>query len=159
MLISCINAENIDNNRSKKELRLKLNDIDKELEGNIWITRYENYLTYRQIEKELKKIKKEAKKYSKWKSERYEELSYQLYNKIKIKENELELISEYKNSPIGKQITPIIITKAPNISNPFIIIEALSYIKKLNENKTLYAQVNEQLNELLSIFKFTINIL
>jgi small-conductance mechanosensitive channel len=151
MLISCINAENIDNNRSKKELRLKLNDIDKELEGNIWITRYENYLTYRQIEKELKKIKKEAKKYSKWKSERYEELSYQLYNKIKIKENELELISEYKNSLIGKQITPIIITKAPNISNPFIIIEALSYIKKLNENKTLYAEINEELNELLSI--------
>jgi len=137
--------------KSISVIQAKLADIKSELEGNIWITRYDNYLTYRKIEKELKKIKLDAKKYSRWRGEKYKELSYQLYNKVKIKENELELISEYKDSPIGKQITPITITKAPNISNPIIIIEAFSYIQKLQENKVLYGEVNNELTELVSI--------
>jgi len=137
--------------KSISNIQSKINDINDELEGNIWITRYENYLTYRRIEKELKKVKKDAKKYAKWRGEKYKELSYQLYNKVKIKENELELISEYENSPIGKQITPITVTKVPEVTNPFLIIEALSYIQKLRENKAIYRDVNEQLNDLLSI--------
>ena len=44
-------------------LKIELIDINKDLEKNIWITRYNNYLTYRQIEKELSKIKIDAKKY------------------------------------------------------------------------------------------------
>jgi small-conductance mechanosensitive channel len=152
---------NVDTKSAEEQLQLKqksiatiqskINNINEELNGNIWITRYENYLTYRKIEKELKKIKKDAKKYARWRGEKYKELSYQLYNKVKIKENELELISEYKNSPIGKQITPIAITKAPDISNPFIIIEAFSYIQKLQENNALYKDVNLQINDLVDI--------
>jgi len=129
----------------------KITQLNDELNGNIWIARYNNYLIYRKIEKELKKIKRDAKKYARWKGEKYKELSYQLYNKVKIKKNELELISEYKNSPIGKQITPIPINKTPNVSNPFIIIEAFSYIQKLKENKALYHDINLQLNELVGL--------
>ncbi|VAY86220.1 MscS family mechanosensitive ion channel [hydrothermal vent metagenome] len=130
-------------------LQVKINEINEELKDNIWITRYNNYLTYRKIEKELKIIKKDAKKYGRWKGEKYKELSYQLYNKVKIKENELELISEYKDSPIGKHIKPIRIAKVPLISNPFIIVEAFLYIQKLKENKSLYKDVLNQLNELV----------
>ncbi len=130
-------------------INIKLKDINTELDNNIWITRYNNYLTYRKIEKELKKIKADAKKYSRWKGKKYKELSYQLFNKVKIKENELELINEYKDSPIGKQITPIAITKAPEVTNPFIIIEAFSYIQNLKENQASYEDVNTQLVEVL----------
>jgi hypothetical protein len=126
-------------------------ELNKELEKNIWITRYNNYLTYRKIEKELLKVKRDAKKYSRWKGEKYKELSYQLFNKVKIKENELELISEYKNSPIGGQITPLHIEKAPVVSNPFKIIEAFSYIQKLKTNKLEYNEVNSELVNLLQI--------
>jgi len=136
---------------SYRQAREELESIDKEIENNIYITRYNNYLTYRKIEAELTKIKADAKKYSRWKGKKYKELSYQLFNKVKIKENELELISEYKDSPIGKQITPITIVKAPKITNPFILIEAFSYIQNLKENQTAYEEVNTQLVEITSV--------
>jgi len=139
----------------KKEntLRSELKKINDDLKENIWITRYNNYLTYRNIEKELAKITKDAKRYGNWKGEKYKELSYQLKNKIKIKENELELISEYKDSPIGKQIKPENIGKAPNVTNPIIVIEALGYIQLLKENVENYNDIKSDLINLLGKIK------
>ena len=132
---------------------LKIKDnlkvIDDELEDNIWITRYNNYLAYRKIENELAKVKRDAKKYARWKGSKYKELSYQLKNKIKIKENELSLISEYKDSPIGSLIKPRPIDDAPVISNPFKVIEGYTYIQKLHANIDEYKETNEQLSDLL----------
>ncbi len=142
-----------------EEFKTQLLDINEELADNIWITRYNNYLTYRKIEKELAKIKKNAKKYGRWKGEKYKELSYQLYNKIKIKENELELISEYKDSPIGKKIKPDEIKKAPRVTNPFAIIEAMSYKQQLKENINHYQQINVELSSVLAFIKKKINII
>ena len=139
-------------------LKEQLADLNEDLEGNIWITRYNNYLTYRKIEKELVKIKKDAKKYGKWKDEKFKELSYQLYNKIRIKENELELISEYKDSPIGKRIKPAQIEKVPDITNPINIIEALFYIQMLKENMAHYKEINIELKKLLELIQTKINI-
>ena len=133
---------------------VKINDnlklIEDELNGNIWITRYLNYLTYRKIENQLIKIKKDYKKYSRWKGSKYKELSYQLKNKIKIKQNELSLISEYKDSPIGSMIKPKIIEKAPTVTNPINILEAYSYIQKLRNNVKEYENTNIELSDLLS---------
>jgi len=144
--------KNITKNTQKEISLLKNNiqNINDDLKNNIWIIRYNNYLTYRQIEKELVKIKKDAKKYGRWKGSKYKELSYQLKNKIKIKENELSLISEYKDSPIGRLIKPRAIEKAPNITNPFNIIEAYSYLQKLSSNIQEYKTTNAQLSDLLS---------
>jgi small-conductance mechanosensitive channel len=127
--------------------------INEKLENNIWITRYNNYRTYRKIEAELAKIKKDAKKYGNWKGDKWQELSYQLTNKIKIKENELELISEYKDSPIGKQITPAVIAKAPEVTNPVLIVEALSYIQLLNDHQSEYENTKNELISLLALIK------
>jgi small-conductance mechanosensitive channel len=146
-------------NKQISNLNIQLQEINEDLEDNIWITRYNNYLTYRKIEKELVTIKSDAKKYARWKGEKYKELSYQLYNKIKIKENELELISEYKDSPIGKRIKPEVIQKAPDITNPFIIIEALSYIQILKENISNYGDVNSELVKVLAKIQSKTNIL
>ena len=140
--------ESIDKSAKVIDLKEELKDVNKDLEKNIWITRYNNYLTYRKIEKELVQIKKDAKKYARWKGEKYKELSYQLNNKIRIKENELEFISEYKDSPIGKQIAPASFGKVPEVTNPFSIIEALSYIQILNENVDNYNQINKELVKL-----------
>ncbi len=123
--------------------------IEDDLKDNIWITRYLNYLSYRKIQSDLVKIRKDAKKYSRWKGSRYRELSYQLKNKIKIKENELSLISEYKDSPIGNLIKPKPIEKAPKVTNPFNIIEAYSYIQKLQNNIKEYESTNIELSDLL----------
>jgi len=134
---------------SIEQLHEQLKEINEELENDIWITRYNNYLTYRKIEKDLAKIKRDAKKYARWKGAKYKELSYQLYNKIKIKENELELISEYKDSPIGKQIKPAFILKMPEVTNPFMIIEAWSYTQQLKVNLQDYENTKLELAMLL----------
>ena len=154
-----ITKESIDKSARLTELYEELNLVNKDLEKNIWVTRYNNYLTYREIEKELVQIKKDAKKYGRWKGEKYKELSYQLNNKIRIKENELEFISEYKDSPIGKQITPSAIEKVPTVTNPFSIIEALSYIQILNSNLEDYKSINEELVKLVDKLTIKLNII
>jgi len=140
-------------------LKKEIAEINEELQNNIWITRYNNYLTYRKIEKELAQIKRDAKKYGKWKEKKYKELSYQLYNKIKIKENELELISEYKDSPIGKSITPIQIGAIPTVTNPIAIIEAMSFIQQLNANVESYRKIKKELEEVQTTLTTKIKLL
>lgn len=139
-------------------LQKELIDINTELSTNIWITRYNNYLTYRKLEKNLAKIKKDAKKYARWKGKKYKELSYQLFNKIKIKENELKLISEYKDSPIGKPITPNKIGTIPLVTNPVAIIEAMTYIRQLDENVDSYNNIKKGLQNVLLILQSKIAI-
>ena len=144
-----VKAEEITETMDVLKIQDTLKILNEELENNIWITRYNNYLTYRKIETELVKVKKDAKKYGRWKGSKYKELSYQLTNKIKIKENELSLISEYKDSPIGSMIKPKDLPKPPRVTNPINIIEAYSYISKLNESVNEYRQTNIELSDLL----------
>mgnify|MGYP006136392067 CR=1 FL=1 len=153
-----ITTQSIEKSSKIAELKEELRNINKDLEKNTWITRYNNYLTYRKSEKVLIQIKKDATKYGRWKGEKYKELSYQLNNKIRIKENELEFISEYKDSPIGKQITPVAIGKVPIVKNPFSIIEALSYRQKLNENVENYKQIHNELVDLVDLITHKLNI-
>ena len=73
--------------KDKTELQNNIVNLNHNLKANILIERYNNYLAYRNIEKELEQIRFDAKKYSAWEGVKYKELSYQLTNKIKIKEN------------------------------------------------------------------------
>ncbi|NQY94741.1 MAG: mechanosensitive ion channel, partial [Campylobacteraceae bacterium] len=127
-----------------------MQEVQKSLKKNILIKKYNSYLAYREISKELDTHRAKYKKYSKWAGEKYKELSYNLNNKIRIRENELELISEYKESPIGKLITPHVIEQFETITNPFGIINAWSYIKKLQNYKKQFKGVNSQVSNLLS---------
>ena len=156
LLMADTTKESVDKAMKLTSLKKELSEVKQDLQRNIWITRYNNYLTYRKIEEELSQIKNDAKKYAGWKGEKYQELSYQLNNKIRIKENELEFISEYKDSPIGKQITPASIGKAPQVTNPFSIIEALSYIQELNANVANYKQIHTELVLLVDQIKHQI---
>jgi len=152
-------VQNSDVNSTIAALTIELKNLNHELKDNIWITRYNNYLTYRSIEKDLEKIRKNAKKYSRWKGSKYKELSYQLYNKIKIKENELELISEYKDSPIGKLIKPDPISSPPVVTNPIVIVEALSYIRQLKNNLNSYKTIQSELSILVDKIEVKYNLL
>lgn len=111
-----------------------ISKIEKELKDNILLKRYSNYVSYSKISIELSDLKDSLKR----KTNISDELTYQLHNKIRVKENELELIDEYKGSPIGGLINPPEIEKYENITNPFGIINSLSQIKKLENNKKLF---------------------
>ncbi len=123
----------------------KIKKIDLQLKDNILLKRYSNYLSYRKISTELALYKRSLIKKKKTASE---EQLYQLHNKIKVKENELELINEYKGSPIGGFINPPVIEEYDLITNPFGIINALSQIKKLEDNKKQFRNLEKDINSL-----------
>ena len=135
------------------DMKKRIFEIDTSLNQNIWIKRYDNYLTYRKIENDLVVSKKNLKKYNKKKGESWKEKAYQLKNKIKIKENELELISEYKESPIGNKIKPQDIATTPQVTNPIAIIEAFSYVEHLKEEKKQYKKINQQLKDVIELLE------
>ena len=122
----------------------KISTIDFELKDNILLKRYSNYLSYSKISIELAALKDSLKK----KGNDIEEQIYQLHNKIRVKENELELIDEYKGSPIGGLINPPEIEKYENITNPFGIINSLSHIKKLENNKKQFKTLEKEIEAL-----------
>jgi small-conductance mechanosensitive channel len=122
----------------------RIKKIDAKLKDNILLKRYSNYLSYRKISTELNLLKKSLKK----KTNINEEQTYQLHNKIRVKENEIELIAEYKGSPIGGFINPPEIEKYQQITNPFGIINALSQIKKLEDNQKRFNNLEININDL-----------
>ncbi|MCG3673697.1 mechanosensitive ion channel [Aliarcobacter butzleri] len=124
----------------------KIAKIETSLKDNILLKRYSNYLSYGKIVNELDSLKNSLKS----KSGLSEEQEYQLHNKIRVKENELESISEYKGSPIGGLINPPEIEKYENITNPFGIINALSNIKKLENNKKQFKSLEAEIQALAS---------
>ena len=126
------------------ELRENISKIERELKDNILLRRYSNYISYSKISIELDDLKDNLKR----KNSAMDEQTYQLHNKIRVKENELELIDEYKGSPIGGLINPPEIEKYENITNPFGIINALSQIKKLENNKKSFKSLEQEIDNL-----------
>ena len=120
----------------------KISKIDLELKDNILLKRYSNYVSYSKISTELATLKDSLKR----KNNTIEEQVYQLHNKIRVKENELELINEYKGSPIGGLINPPEIGVYENITNPFGIINSLSHIKKLEDNKKQFKTLEKEID-------------
>lgn len=119
----------------------KINKIESGFKDNILLKRYSNYLSYSKISADLEQLKDSLKR----KNNLSDELEYQLLNKIRVKENELELISEYKGSPIGSLINPPEIEIVEKITNPFGIINALSSIKKMEDSKQQFTSLEAQL--------------
>ena len=136
-----------------RRLRDELDSINKELEGNIWIKRYNNYLAFNEVSKELKDLKTNAKKYSRWKGEKWKKLSVELKKKAQIKENEVKLLQEYEISPIGNYITPPKIEDIPKVTNPFVIIEAMSFKKKIDDSSNHYKTILDEIADLLMLLE------
>jgi small-conductance mechanosensitive channel len=108
-----------------KELELKLNH------NNIWLKKYGNYLVYKKIESSLYAIEKEIKKISRKRDRKSKDRLIFLKNSKITKINELELLSEYKDSHFGDLTKAFTIDKAPAVVNPIAVISAISYIKQL----------------------------
>ena len=135
------NILDIENMVEANILLEKINKIEAGFKDNILLKRYSNYLSYSKISADLEQLKDSLKR----KNNLSDELEYQLLNKIRVKENELELISEYKGSPIGSLINPPEIEVVEKITNPFGIINALSSIKKMEDSKQQFTSLESQL--------------
>jgi len=131
-----------------ENIKAQLKEIEEKLAKNIWIKKYENYKTYFKINKELKEIEKEIKKA---KRRHQRKLLKELEAKKETLQNQIELLKEYQESPFLGILKPQEIPPAPTIKNPFDIITAFSYIKRLNSSKEYYKQKLLDLEEALNL--------
>ncbi|HHD78340.1 MAG TPA: mechanosensitive ion channel, partial [Epsilonproteobacteria bacterium] len=129
------------NNTEVTQLLLQKDALDKELlENNIWSKIYSNYHTYKELKKRqvflnadiarLEKKKKPTKK-QKETLQKEKEKKTTLVGK-------LQLLKEYEKDPFEKFLTPPTIEEVPTVGNPFAVIGALSYQKKLNSDQEAY---------------------
>jgi len=132
----------------EENIRTQLKEIEEKLAKNIWIKKYENYKTYFKIHKELQAIEKEIKRA---KRKRQRKLLKELETKKETLQNQLELLKEYQESPFLGILKPQEIPPAPAIKNPFDIVTAFSYIKRLNSSKEYYKQKLIDLEEALNL--------
>jgi small-conductance mechanosensitive channel len=119
---------------------------------NIWVKKYSNYTTYRNIAKRLETIDTELKKL-----QRYKKTTKRL-EQIKILEKErqplleqMDLLKEYEESPYKTLMQTEEISEIPEITNPLAILFAFSFIKQVDHQKEYYESNYKQLEDLLVI--------
>ena len=106
-----------------------------ELQNNIWLTRYNNYITYQKLSEDLEETDKQIAKLSSSKDKQSVEKIQALAKKSEILERQMELLEEFKRSPFSEIIRPPEIAESEKISNPIAIISGFSYIKQLKSQK------------------------
>ncbi len=129
----------------------ELSELEKKIQNNIWLKRYENYKTFSKINKELSEIESKIRRYKRYKSK--QKLLKELKAQAETLKSQLELLKEYKESPFSEVIKPQKVPEPPRIKNPIDIIGALSYIKQLSSSKEYYLQKLEDLKEALGLLE------
>ena len=138
--------KNIDTLMEKKEL-LDLSLI----ENNIWSKIYSNYHTYEELKSQKLRLDEQIiildDKYQRT------EVEEKAFEKLKSKRStllgKLQLLNEYENNPFEKFLKPPEISDIPTVENPFSIISALSYTKKLQSDEREYDSRYESIQKVM----------
>jgi small-conductance mechanosensitive channel len=117
------------------------NALDQSLkEDNIWAKIYSNYHTFQELREQKIVLEDQINildnKYQRTDSE--EKAFEKLKSKRSILTGKLQLLKEYEKNPFKKFLHPPEIIDVPRVGNPFEIISALSYIKKLRSDEIEY---------------------
>jgi len=146
------------NNEYTKTLLLEKELIERELQdNNIWSKIYSNYHTYKELQKEklmldvkISALKKKKKK----KLTKDEKVEIEKKEKEKrTLEGKLNLLEEYEDNPFEKFLAPPTIDDVPTVTNPFAVIGALSYQKKLSFDQEEYSLRFKSLESIMSTLR------
>ena len=112
-------------------------------ENNVWTKIYSNYHIYKSLkdqETALSKKIAELEKLSKRRrlNKKQQKVLASLKGEKHILEGKLQLLKEFENNPFQKFLTPPSIGDVPTVGNPFAIISALSFQKKLKSDQAEY---------------------
>jgi len=159
--------EKIDQNRTKKAvssdqenmiamLLIRKDKLDEDIKkNNIWTKIYSNYHTYLFLRKELEVTKAKISILEKKK-----EISVSQQERLEsYKEEEetingkLQLLKEYEKNPFSELVKPETIDEVPTVSNPFSIIAAISFQKKLQTQLEEYNEKYNSLEDIVSKFR------
>ena len=154
------------NSTTKLEETLKIDSfrqkillIEESVKDNIWFKRYGNYLNYQKLLEELSTVENESKKFKTGKDKAALDRYEKLLSKQESLKQQIELLQEYKTSPFSTLVEPVELESYPKVTNPFAIISALSYIKKIKQDSTEYKTRIDQLTVLVTKLKEKIHLL
>jgi small-conductance mechanosensitive channel len=135
-----------------EKLNILIKATDNELlENNIWSKIYSNYHTYKVLQSEkivLDTQIAQLEKKRNLKASKVKELKYYKEQKATLI-GKLQLLEEYEEDPFKKFLTPEEIEDVPDVGNPFAVIGALSYQKKLNSDQEDYAVRYQSLTDIM----------
>ena len=119
-----------------KQLESQIQNINNFLNNpnNLWIKKYSNYKSYQQISFNISKAQEEIQKLQNLPKtiENQTQLN-NLQRNLIVLQNQINLLGNYKDTPFIELIEPKKLEEAPNVTNALLIINALSYLKKNNE--------------------------
>ncbi len=147
-----ISKDNLITKKDKEKLEnleQNLLDINRELKSNVWYNKYTNYELYQQLSKKLKKINYEIEN----KKTIFAQIDPKLLEKKKNIENNLHLLSEFKDTPFEDILNPKIPQKMPEVKSPFDMVKAFSYLKILKSTEELYQFKLQSIQELINLLK------
>jgi len=135
--------------QEKKALDKKL------LDNNIWSKIYSNYHIYQELKQDEEKLSEEINKLNRIhkRTDKQENELELLINKRDILQGKLELLKEYEKNPFQKFLKPPEIGETPTVGNPFAVISALSYIKKLKTDQEEYTNRYTSLRTIMKKFE------
>ena len=144
-----------------KQLESQIQNINNFLNNpnNLWIKKYSNYKSYQQISFNISKAQEEIQKLQNLPKtiENQTQLN-NLQRNLIVLQNQINLLGNYKDTPFIELIEPKKLGEAPNVTNALLIINALSYLKKNNEELKIlqrnYENLQNNLDKLQQKEKF-----
>lgn len=122
--------------------------------NNLWMKRYSNYWSYQQVLSNLSQTQDEILNLEKQPKtlENRNRLNLLERNLVAL-EQQKNVLDIYKDTPFGELTQAKELEVMPNVTNPFLIVRAYAYIKKVDTEigilKRNYKSLEENINQLM----------
>ena len=149
-----ISQQELENLERIKDIELKYKEIDEKIKvtKSVWLNAYSNYRTYLDVTASLKSIKKALRKMSqKRKTAEVKETIKKLKSEEATLKKQLELLPSQSKDPFNELLKVAELPEKPEITNPFSIFTALSFIKTITEAKESYLNKESELLEIQAL--------
>jgi len=141
--------------RQIQQLLAKINELEQAIQKErIWTKSYASYLTSLKVEEQLQTIEQQIKKLKRYKKNPKKKAQLEtLESKAKILNIQLEEFRKKGSAPFAELLTPPKIDNPPEVSNPFVIFNAISFLKTAKGEFESYVQRKEELEQLIQQLK------
>ena len=123
------NVTQSDLNLQISNIKSQISNIDESLKDEVLITRFSNFLSYKELEKTLNEYQKKLEK------TKNSDESSRLRHDIETIKEQMTLFSEFKNTPFANIFQTPDLGENMRVKNPFAIISGYSNIRNLQDLK------------------------
>ncbi len=133
-----------------------LKAIDFKLEKNsLWLREYNNHNLYILLDFSLKETEEKIDNLSKKRQTKTTQSELeQLKKEREILLTKLELLKDFREPPFSDFTKPIRLSELPEVTNPIVVISALSYIKSIRHKKAEYSENYKEFSAFVEKLKY-----